>query len=558
VAKFPFDAKQAQAHQQAWADYLRVPVEFTNGPGMRFRLIPPGEFQMGLGPEFTDDEFKRLTGLTREQDLNRLRASRPAHPVRITRPFYMQVDEVTSGHYQNIMGQLHPEMEQNPENVLTKGVAWPDAISFCNGLSEREGRQSAYRIDGTQIKVIDDANGYRLPTEAQWEYACRAGTNTLWYFGAEGSADARTFRNQTAAPNPFGLTALYGGANEWCWDATNLDPYSVVTPGPHIDPRIDVGSMRIKRGGANQDGSGANRFLVNSFARAKASGGPYGSYPMHNSGFGRVVLPLSEPAKQPAPSDSAVIPPQMTKPVDLLALVDPGLDVVSGEWKRDGTGFISDLRGTDSYLRLPVEPGEAFSLRVVFSTSRGNFSVVLPLESKGLELFLSGGRVKLGLKRLDAPTNPEFTLREPVYDNKRHELIIDVTRPAADEVRLQMQVDGQPAVDWLGTREQLAAVSGRHSSETALGISTFLPVPAPTRLLSVELTTTRGSARFLRPLPVASQPPPAKAPFDARQARAHQEAWAKHLGTTVGTTLLPVVMKETLTSSQRQRVRPAF
>lgn len=68
-----------------------------------------------------------------------------------------------------------------------------------------------------------------------------------------------------------------------------------------------------------------------------------------------------------------MISPQTTKPVDLLALVDPGLDVVSGEWKRDGAGFMSDLLSTNSCLRLPVEPGEAFSLRVAFSTSHGNF-----------------------------------------------------------------------------------------------------------------------------------------------------------------------------------------
>ncbi len=299
-AKAPFDAQQARAHQEEWAAYLGVPVEFTNGLGMKFRLIPPGEFQMGLGPEFTDAELTRLIGAKEDRDLGRLRVVRPAHLVRITRPFYMQVDEITSGRYRDVVGQLRPLMQQDPNKLLEQHVAWPDAIAFCNKLSEREGKWLAYRIAGAQITPIDDADGYRLPTEAQWEYACRAGTDTLWYFGNDGSADGVTFRKQCAAPNPFGLTGLYGGSNETCWDATDLKPYPAATPGGREDPREDIGTSRIKRGGSGNDSGGASRFAINSFVRTQSFGGPYDPKENGWHGFGRVAFGRTDRSRRGA------------------------------------------------------------------------------------------------------------------------------------------------------------------------------------------------------------------------------------------------------------------
>ncbi|MBL9090990.1 MAG: protein kinase, partial [Planctomycetaceae bacterium] len=157
-AVFPFDAQAAVNHQEAWAKHLGVPVEFTNDVGMKFRLIPPGEFQMGLGPEFTDEELKRLTSEKNDPIQKRLRSSRPAHPVRITRPFYMEVEEVTVGRYRDVVGQLRPEMETDPGKPLANYVTFADAITFCNKLSEREKKRPAYRMEGEQITLIDDAD----------------------------------------------------------------------------------------------------------------------------------------------------------------------------------------------------------------------------------------------------------------------------------------------------------------------------------------------------------------------------------------------------------------
>jgi serine/threonine protein kinase/formylglycine-generating enzyme required for sulfatase activity len=315
LAVFPFDAAAAKAHQEAWAKYLGVPVEMTNSVGMKFRLIPPGEFQMGLGSEFTDEELTRLTAPSRDNDLNRFRNARPAHRVRITQPFYMEVEEVTAGRYRDFVGALHPKMEQDPNQPLTRWVTWSDVITFCNSLSESEGKRPAYRIEGEQVTLIEDADGYRLPTEAQWEYACRAGTSTLWYFGNEASNETMKFRLQYAAPNPFGLTGLYGGSDEWCWDRAAGTPYPAPTPEGRVDPWEDKGRDRIKRGGSTHNAGGGARFAINSFARASASVLDQSQY----TGFGRVVLPVAIPAgttpQATAPQSSGPTPPPTAKSV---------------------------------------------------------------------------------------------------------------------------------------------------------------------------------------------------------------------------------------------------
>ncbi|MBL8829856.1 MAG: SUMF1/EgtB/PvdO family nonheme iron enzyme [Planctomycetaceae bacterium] len=324
-AVFPFDAATALKHQEAWAKHLGVPVEFTNGVGMKFRLIPPGEFQMGLGPEFTDEELKRLAGEKNDLLQTRLGNARPAHSVRITRPFYMQVDEVSTGRYRDIVGQLRPEMSQDPNKPLADYVAFPDAITFCNQLSEREGKRPAYRIEAEKIAPLDDADGYRLPTEAQWEYACRAGTNTLWYFGNEGSANSVEFRKQCAAVNPFGLIGLYGGADEWCWDGTQPhSAYSAALLKQRDDPREDIGPHRIKRGGSSYDSSGADRRAINSFRRGSSPATGTDLAAIKWSGVGRVVLPIALPAQTaPRPGNA---PPTATTSAGSATTTSDSLD----------------------------------------------------------------------------------------------------------------------------------------------------------------------------------------------------------------------------------------
>ena len=117
----------------------------TNSIGMKLKLIKAGEFMMG-SEKGNDDE-------------------KPVHKVKITRPFYIGVYEVTQAQYEKITGK-NPSSFKGP-NKPVEMVAWIEAVLFCKKLSKKEG-----------VK-------YRLPTEAEWEYACRAGTRTVFYWGDE-------------------------------------------------------------------------------------------------------------------------------------------------------------------------------------------------------------------------------------------------------------------------------------------------------------------------------------------------------------------------------------
>ena len=142
----------------------------TNSIGMKLVLIPAGEFLMG-SPE--DDEDA-------EAD------EKPRHRVQITRPFYLGVTEVTQGQYRAVMGK-NPSHFKRSDDLPVEEVSWFDAVKSCNKLSEREGRKPYYRIEGDAV-TIASGDGYRLPTEAEWEYACRAGTATRFSFGDDENA----------------------------------------------------------------------------------------------------------------------------------------------------------------------------------------------------------------------------------------------------------------------------------------------------------------------------------------------------------------------------------
>ncbi len=176
---------------------------------------------------------------------------------------------ITRAQYGEVM-----EIEQAPgsgqgEHPVTE-VSWFDAVAMCNRLSRREQLPPCYEIEGDQVSWVADDGGYRLATEAEWEYACRAGSTGRWSFGDEESAlgehawfygNSGDEAHKVAAkkPNPWGLYDMHGNVWEWCWDAFGeYDTQSVHDPrGPGAP-----GASRVLRGGAFFDVPG---FLRSAF-----------------------------------------------------------------------------------------------------------------------------------------------------------------------------------------------------------------------------------------------------------------------------------------------------
>ncbi len=150
----------------------------------------------------------------------------------------------------------NPGFVQDEENPVTC-VSWYDAIAYCNWLSGRAGLRPCYRIRADRVSWDTEADGYRLPTEAEWEYACRAGAMTRFYNGDSradleraawygGNANGRAWPVCRKEPNAWGLCDMLGNVWEWCWDL--YGPYSTE---PSTDPQgPESGEFHVLRGGS--------------------------------------------------------------------------------------------------------------------------------------------------------------------------------------------------------------------------------------------------------------------------------------------------------------------
>lgn len=292
LAIAPFDAKQAREHEEAWARYHGIPVEITNSIGMKFVLVPPGEFDMGS----TQEEVKRLSEEVKgppshiQWYVERILAEAPRHRVRITRAFYLGTHEVTLGQFRQFVEATgyKPDAEKQGNrawglNLATGGwdvlpdctwrnpgfpqeekhpvvaVSWDHADAFCQWLNRKEEKS------------------YRLPTEAEWEYACRAGTTTR-YFGGDNPECLQRYGNVADAslkatcpwlqedvfawkdghaftapvgsfePNAFGLYDIHGNVWEWCADFWSPDYYRESPVSDPLGP--PTGAARVLRGGS--------------------------------------------------------------------------------------------------------------------------------------------------------------------------------------------------------------------------------------------------------------------------------------------------------------------
>ncbi|MEN8007815.1 MAG: formylglycine-generating enzyme family protein [Candidatus Krumholzibacteriota bacterium] len=196
-------------------------------------LIPPGTFLMGSPesePGRADHELQ--------------------HKVTLTRAFWLGKTEVTQRQWKAVMGN-NPAKIKGEDHPVEK-VSWYDCVNFCNKLSALEGLTPAYQILGESVTWDQSADGYRLPTEAEWEYACRAGTTGPFAGDLDEMAIysknsvRKTRAVGTRKANPWGFHDMHGNVAEWCWDRYERD-YGADWV---IDPTGPAeGDFRIERGG---------------------------------------------------------------------------------------------------------------------------------------------------------------------------------------------------------------------------------------------------------------------------------------------------------------------
>jgi formylglycine-generating enzyme required for sulfatase activity len=209
-----------------------APKEITNSIGMKLVLIPKGTFMMGSPIE--------------EEGRNR---GEEQHQVTIGKDYYLGVTEVTQGQYEKVMGtnpsyfQKRVIRKSDSSMYPVESVSWEDAVEFCKKLSDLAEEKKADRV-------------YRLPTEAEWEYACRAGSKAAYSFGANSKTldyyawFGENSGNQThpvgeKKANAWGLYDMHGNVYEWCSDWFGEYPKGAVS-----DPSGPKGgTLRVYRGG---------------------------------------------------------------------------------------------------------------------------------------------------------------------------------------------------------------------------------------------------------------------------------------------------------------------
>jgi formylglycine-generating enzyme required for sulfatase activity len=196
---------------------------YTNSIGMEMVLIPAGSFMMGSEAGYGNEE--------------------PVHEVTISKPFYLGKHEVTQEQWEVVMGN-NPSRFKGGDNPV-ENVSWNDVQAFIKKLNEKEG-----------------TTGYRLPTEAEWEYAARAGTNTTYFFGDDekelsrcawyyDNSGKKTHPVGQKYPNVWGLYDVHGNVWEWVQDRYGEEYYA---KSPGADPQgPSRGSRRVFRGGSWYD-----------------------------------------------------------------------------------------------------------------------------------------------------------------------------------------------------------------------------------------------------------------------------------------------------------------
>lgn len=264
-ASAPFNAEIATKLQEEWAEHLGVPVWIQNTLGMTLRLIPPGDFTMGSDPEESAAARRaaKLAGFENRWIDFTESSCQPEHRVKLTEAYYLGVHEVTVGEFRKFAEESGyvTTLERVAAEDKTRQIStwksyrneqpafflsWDDAREFCQWLSAKEQRN------------------YRLPTEAQWEFACRAGTTSQWSSGNDPAdlveyawfgKDKKTGPDDVGKrkPNPFGIHDMHGNVPEWCVDWHMQDYYQRSPKENPIELDQGIAQGRVLRGGSYSD-----------------------------------------------------------------------------------------------------------------------------------------------------------------------------------------------------------------------------------------------------------------------------------------------------------------
>ena len=222
-----------------------APEVMKTKSGIEMVVIPAGWFEMG-NAKGTPDET-------------------PAHKVWID-SFLMDRYEVGQEQYTKLVGTNPSSFKGTGKPVDT--VTWTDAILYCNLRSRAEGFEPCYEEKGDTWRCNFKADGYRLPTEAEWEYACRAGTEREYFFGSDprelkkyawytDNSSKKTHPVGQKEPNRWGLYDMYGNVAEWCNDVYSENYYKA---SPSKNPRgPEEGDIKVLRGGGWQDSTDSLR-----------------------------------------------------------------------------------------------------------------------------------------------------------------------------------------------------------------------------------------------------------------------------------------------------------
>jgi len=253
----------------------------TTASEMKLRRIPGGRFYMG---SHDSDDYLRNN-------------EHPQHKVIIPSNFFIGVCPVTQKQFQDLM-EYNPSIVSENEDCPVDSVTWFSAIEFCNKMSEAESLTPYYAMKAVRRRAnnsIENANvsilggdGYRLPTEAEWEYACRAGSITPWCFGDQvldvgeyawyyDNSSMETHPVGQRKPNSWGLFDMHGNVMEWCYDWYNESYYQQCSDEETESPTgPDTGTARVLRGGAWQFGAEATRCAYRNSSTPDAVAGVIG------------------------------------------------------------------------------------------------------------------------------------------------------------------------------------------------------------------------------------------------------------------------------------------